>query len=185
MTNPVHLLVTPRKPLAIAKLMQCLMRFGLIGLGRIGRGLAHQALEKGHQVVGYDTRLERIQMLGQQDLEPAPSLKELVRTLISPRLILIYVPHGEPTEQTITALKGHLQPGDIVADGGNSYWQDSVRRYEELRSKGIAFLDVGTSGGTEGARHGACFMVGGEAERRLREPHRYCMISPSPRACSM
>jgi 6-phosphogluconate dehydrogenase len=94
------------------------------------------------------------------------------------------VPHGEPTDQIITSLKDRLQKGDLVADGGNSHWKDSVRHYEELRSKGIAFLDVGTSGGTEGARHGACFMVGGEPQRRSREPRHCYVISPSLRAYS-
>jgi 6-phosphogluconate dehydrogenase len=140
------------------------MKFGLIGLGRIGGGLARQAMEKGHQVVGYDSHPESIQRLAQEGLEPAPSLDELIRKLDAPRLILIYVPHGEPTDEVIAALKGRLQKGDLVADGGNSHWQDSVRRYEELRVQGIAFLDIGTSGGLEGAQHGACFMVGGDAE---------------------
>jgi 6-phosphogluconate dehydrogenase len=134
----------------------------------LGRGLARQAMKKGHRVVGYDSLPESVQLLAQEGLEPALSLEELVRKLNAPRLILIYVPHGEPTDQIITSLKGRLQKGDLVADGGNSHWKDSVRHYEELRSKGIAFLDVGTSGGTEGARHGACFMVGGEPEAFAR-----------------
>jgi 6-phosphogluconate dehydrogenase len=138
------------------------MKFGLIGLGRIGGGLARQAMEKGHQVVGYDSHPEYMQRLAQEGLEPALSLEELIRKLDAPRLILIYVPHGEPTDEIIAALKGRLQKGDLVADGGNSHWHDSVRRYEELRAQGIAFLDIGTSGGLEGAQQGACFMVGGE-----------------------
>jgi 6-phosphogluconate dehydrogenase len=125
-------------------------------------------MKKGHRVVGYDSLPESVQLLAQEGLEPALSLEELVRKLNAPRLILIYVPHGEPTDQIITSLKGRLQKGDLVADGGSSHWKDSVRHYEELRSKGIAFLDVGTSGGTEGARHGACFMVGGEPEAFAR-----------------
>lgn len=98
-----------------------------------------------------------------QGLEPAFSLAELGRKLEAPGPLWLYVPHGKPTDQTIAELEGHLQQGDLIAEGGNSHWQDSVRHYEALRAQGIAFLDAGTSGDLEGARHGACFMVGGEA----------------------
>lgn len=139
------------------------MKFGIIGLGRIGGSLALQAMEKGHQVVGYNRSPQATRKLAEDGLEPAFALDDLVRELDSPRIILIFVPDGEPTDQVISELKGRLQEGDVAADGGNSHWKDSVRHYEELKARGIRFLDVGTSGGVEGARRGACFMVGGDA----------------------
>lgn len=140
------------------------MKFGVIGLGRIGGSLALQALEKGHEVVGYNRSPEPTQKLAKEGLEPAFALDDLVCGLDAPRIILIYVPHGGPTDQVITELKGPLEEGDVVADGGNSHWKDSVRHHEELKAHGIEFLDVGTSGGIEGARRGASFMVGGNRE---------------------
>jgi 6-phosphogluconate dehydrogenase len=139
------------------------MKFGIIGLGRMGGDLALQALEKGHQVVGYDRSPDHVGTLAEQGLEPAFSLDELVRRLDPPRRVFLYVPHGALTDQALQELRGLLQRGDVAADGGNSHWKDSIRHYQEFRESGIAFLDVGTSGGVEGARQGACFMVGGEA----------------------
>jgi 6-phosphogluconate dehydrogenase len=141
-----------------------MMNVGIVGLGRMGGNLARLAMEKGHRVAGYNQDPRRTQDLAKEGLEPALSLGELVRNLEPPRLVLIYVPHGRPTDATVTELKGLLQPGDVVADGGNSHWKDSVRHYDELKASGVAFLDVGTSGGVEGARTGACFMVGGDAD---------------------
>jgi 6-phosphogluconate dehydrogenase len=86
----------------------------------------------------------------------------LVRDLPAPRVVLLYVPHGDPTEQVCAELLGLLETGDIVADGGNSHWDDSRRRAARFAERGIHFLDVGTSGGIQGAREGACFMVGGD-----------------------
>jgi 6-phosphogluconate dehydrogenase len=140
------------------------MRFGIIGLGRMGGGLARQAIEKGHQVVGYNRRPEATRTLLADGMDPAFSLDELVGKLEPPRVLLIYVPHGDATNTTVAELQGLLQGGDIVCDGGNSHWKDSVRRYDELKPARIAFLDVGTSGGVEGARRGACFMVGGDKD---------------------
>ena len=147
------------------------MDVGIVGLGRMGGNLARLAMEKGHRVVGYNQDTQRTQELAKEGLDPTLSLGELVRKLEPPRRILIYVPHGTPTEDTIMELKGLLQRGDVVADGGNSHWQDSVRHHEELKASGLAFLDVGTSGGIDGARTGACFMVGGDADA-------FAMIEP-------
>ena len=97
-------------------------------------------------------------------LEPAVSLEELVARLESPRILLLYVPHGEPTESVCRELRPLLAKGDIVADGGNSHWEDSKRRHALFAEAGVGFLDVGTSGGVEGARHGACFMAGGDQD---------------------
>ena len=126
--------------------------------------MALNALEKGHHVVGYNRSPENTRALAKEGLDPAFSLGELGRKLDPPRLILIYVPHGQPTHETVTELKALLLPSDVVADGGNSHWKDSARHYDDLAASGIAFLDVGTSGGVEGARRGACFMIGGDKE---------------------
>jgi 6-phosphogluconate dehydrogenase len=120
-------------------------------------------MEKGHRVAGYNKKPARTQELSKDGLDAAFSLPELVEKLEPPRTLILYVPHGAPTETTISDLKTLLQPGDVVADGGNSHWKDSIRHDEALKTRGISFLDVGTSGGVAGARHGACFMVGGDA----------------------
>lgn len=137
------------------------MRFGIVGLGRMGANIARHAMETGHQVVGFDpSEAARMELAG-EGVEPAGSLEELVRALAQPRVIFLYVPHGEITERVATDLLGLLGEGDILVDGGNSHWLDSQRRHATFAEKGIRFVDMGTSGGIEGARTGACFMVGG------------------------
>jgi 6-phosphogluconate dehydrogenase len=137
------------------------MRFGIVGLGRMGANIARHATEKGHQVVGFDpSEATRTQLAG-EGLEPAASLEELVGDLAQPRVILLYVPHGAITDRVTTDLLGLLAEGDVLVDGGNSHWMDSARRHATFAEKGIRFVDMGTSGGIEGARTGACFMVGG------------------------
>lgn len=137
------------------------MQLGIIGLGRIGGGLALQALEKGIQVVGYDPALDPA--LVQSGLQPAESLSDLVAQLESPRKILLYIHAGAMVDETLAALAPHLSPQDIVADGGNSYWKNSKDRAEKYKDQ-FHFVDLGTSGGVTGARNGACFMVGGDPE---------------------
>ena len=139
------------------------MKFGIVGLGRMGGNLALQAIEKGHEVVGFSKSGEK-QELVDAGVSFAGSLAGLVDTLEAPRVVFVYVPAGEPTEETVGELGEHLKPGDVVVEAGNSHWEDSKRRYASLRELGIHFLDCGTSGGVGGARHGACFMVGGEEE---------------------
>lgn len=139
------------------------MRFGVVGLGRMGANLALHAIEKGHAVVGYDPNEETVRALAKEGIEPAASLAELASKLPPPRIVMIYVPHGDPTESVCQALQPLLAAGDTVADGGNSHWADSKRRHGFFAEAGIRFLDIGTSGGVSGARHGACFMAGGEA----------------------
>lgn len=139
------------------------MKFGIVGLGRMGGNLALQAIEKGHEVLGYSKSGEK-QELADAGVSFAGSLVELTENLPAPRVVFVYVPAGEPTEGTVSELGEHLRPGDVVVEAGNSHWEDSKRRYASLRELGIHFLDCGTSGGVGGARHGACFMVGGDAE---------------------
>jgi len=140
------------------------MKFGIVGLGRMGANLARHAIEKGHQVVGYNRSQDVTKEMAREGLEAAMSIEELASKLSAPRIVLIYVLHGAPTESVCQALRSVLSAGDIVADGGNSHWSDSQRRHAFFAEAGIRFLDIGTSGGVSGARHGACFMVGGERD---------------------
>jgi 6-phosphogluconate dehydrogenase len=133
------------------------MRFGLVGLGKMGSNLGEHAKETGHEPIGYDPHAP-----SGLPFATVASLEELVKTLEPPRLIWSYVPHGAPTESVVARLAELLAAGDLLIDGGNSHWQDSQRHYQRLKQQAIGFLDVGTSGGIEGARHGACFMVGGD-----------------------
>src|SRR5688500_7199065 len=136
---------------------------GVIGLGRIGGGLAHQALEKGMKVVGA-SRSGAPKDLVAAGLTEIKDFKAFREKLAAPRAVFLYVPAGPPVDKILEQLEKALEPGDVVADGGNSYWGDSIRRHARLRGHGLHFVDVGTSGGLEGARHGACFMAGGERD---------------------
>ena len=136
--------------------------FAIVGLGKMGSNLARQALEKGIRVTG-QTMGEPPSDLLVQGMNSIASLQELRTALSPPRAVLLYIPAGPAVDGVLEELCGILEPGDVVGDGGNSYWGDSIRRHARLRDHGIALVDVGTSGGVDGARHGACFMVGGEA----------------------
>ncbi|MFT2010873.1 phosphogluconate dehydrogenase (NAD(+)-dependent, decarboxylating) [Pontibacter sp. 13R65] len=136
---------------------------GVIGLGRMGGNLALQALDRGYQVVGYDRAGATNDLLA-AGLQNCLSFQELKDCLPSPRIVFIYVIAGPIVEAIIQEAAEVFDPGDIILDGGNSYWGDSLRRYRMLKERGIQFIDCGTSGGVEGARNGACFMVGGEPE---------------------
>ena len=131
------------------------MKLGMIGLGRMGAGLSERLRSGGHEVVGFDRDPE---------LSDVDSLAELVKRLPAPRVGWMMVPAGEPTEDTVKALADLLDAGDIVVDGGNSNYRDSIRRAGELSERGIEFLDAGTSGGIWGLELGFCLMVGGSAE---------------------
>src|SRR5947209_1210344 len=137
--------------------------FGIVGLGKMGGNLARQALAKKLAIAGF-TQSEPAPDLTLAGLVATKTLADLAAALHHPRIILLYIPAGPAVDKTLDELSAILDAGDIVADGGNSYWGDSIRRHARLRQKGIHFVDVGTSGGLEGARHGACFMVGGERE---------------------
>jgi 6-phosphogluconate dehydrogenase len=143
---------------------------GIIGLGRMGGNLALQAIEKGLRVVGF-TIGGVPQSLLTAGVAPADSLAALAAQLRHPRKIFLYIPSGEAVDQLIDELTPHLAAGDIIADGGNSYWGDSINRFKKAQPIGIHFVDLGTSGGLLGARNGACFMAGGEhAAVQLLEP---------------
>jgi 6-phosphogluconate dehydrogenase len=136
---------------------------GIVGLGKMGADLAKNALAKGFEVAGTDTHAISDD-LTKAGLKAAKDLKQLVALLTPPRFVMLYVPAGPPVDAVLAQLEDLLQSGDIIADGGNSYWGDSIRRHARLKQKGIHFIDAGTSGGPEGALDGACFMLGGEAQ---------------------
>jgi 6-phosphogluconate dehydrogenase len=137
--------------------------FGIVGLGKMGAGLAANALGKGFGVVGLDSHAVP-EDLTRAGLQAATDIEQLAALLPRPRFVMLYVPAGPPVDTLIAQLSAVLAAGDIVADGGNSYWGDSIRRHARLKDKGIHFIDAGTSGGPSGARDGACFMVGGDPE---------------------
>ena len=141
--------------------------FGVVGLGRIGGGLAVQAIEKGYRVVGY-ARHGVPDDLKKAGVQGITALADFRASLSRPRAVFLYVPAGPPVDSVLDELLPHLDSWDVVVDGGNSYWGDSIRRFERLRKREIHFVDLGTSGGVTGARHGACFMAGGEKQALAR-----------------
>jgi 6-phosphogluconate dehydrogenase len=138
------------------------MRIGMIGLGRMGGNMAARLLKGGHEVVVYDPSAEQVRRAAEKGALPSDSLEHLARLLPSPRVLWLMVPSGDITEQTIQHLSKVAESGDIVIDGGNSNYKDTVRRARSLREIGIHFLDCGTSGGVWGGERGYCLMVGGD-----------------------
>lgn len=140
------------------------MKIGLIGLGRMGYNLALNLRDKKHEVVVYNRTLEKVKEAEANGLIGAYSLEELVSKLEKPRIIWIMVPAGNPVDEMIDSLLPLLDKEDIIIDGGNSKYKDTLKRYDYLKEKGFNFVDVGTSGGISGARNGACMMIGAEDE---------------------
>lgn len=135
---------------------------GIVGLGTIGGNLARQALEEGVEVVGKD--VEARPQLREAGATLVDSYEEMTAALSTPRVIYLSLPAGGIVDEELEKLLPHLEPGDVVADGGNSFWLDSMAREERLWEEDVYFLDAGTSGGVQGAREGAAFMVGGREE---------------------
>ena len=137
------------------------MEIGIIGLGKMGLNLALNLADHGHKVVGYDNFAE----FEEDSFKRVSSIEELVNSLQAPRTIWLMVPAGDITETVIGELLPLLQKGDTLIDGGNSNYKDTVRRAAMLQEQGLYYFDCGTSGGTEGARHGICSMIGGDEEK--------------------
>jgi 6-phosphogluconate dehydrogenase len=156
------------------------MELGMIGLGRMGGSMVERLLKGGHRVLVYDPRPEAVQASAQQGASPTTSLIELVDELATPRVIWVMVPAGVATESTVNALAKALSPGDVIIDGGNSYYKDSAQRAATLKKQDILFLDAGTSGGVWGLTQGYSLMVGGdEAAFRRLEPI-FQTLAPAP-----
>ncbi len=139
------------------------MQLGMIGLGRMGASMALRLLKGGHQCVVFDTAPKAVDELAQKKAVGSSSLEDLITKLDKPRAIWLMVP-AAAVDQTIAELVPRLGPGDILIDGGNSYYVDDIRRAKELAAKSIHYVDVGTSGGVWGLERGYCMMIGGEAE---------------------
>jgi 6-phosphogluconate dehydrogenase len=141
------------------------MQLGMIGLGRMGANMAQRLIRRGHTIVGYVRHAETVEALLKEGAitEGAPSLPDLVSKLSAPRAIWLMVPAAS-VDATLETILPHLAPGDIVIDGGNSYYHDDIRRAAELKPKGIHYVDCGTSGGVWGLERGYCLMIGGEEE---------------------
>ncbi len=140
------------------------MELGFIGLGRMGANMVRRLVRDGHRVVAYNRTAEKTREIMTEGAEGAFSLEELVGKLKAPRIIWIMVPAGQPVDDQIAALEPFISKGDILIDGGNSYYKDSIRRGQEVTAKGYHFMDVGTSGGIWGLKVGYCLMIGGEQE---------------------
>jgi 6-phosphogluconate dehydrogenase len=145
------------------------MQMGMIGLGRMGAGMVRRLMGDGHACVVHDLDPKQVKALEAEGATGVDSLEALCRQLDPPRAVWIMLPAGAVTEETVTALRGVLEEGDVIIDGGNSYFKDDVRRAVALREKGLHYVDVGTSGGVWGLERGYCLMIGGETEtvRRL------------------
>jgi 6-phosphogluconate dehydrogenase len=137
------------------------MQLGLVGLGRMGANMARRLMKAGHTCVVSDLNAEAVAAMARDGATGAGSLDALVAALEPPRAVWVMVPAGDPTEKTVTALGALLSPGDIVIDGGNSWFKDDVRRAAILAERGLLYVDAGTSGGVWGAERGYCLMVGG------------------------
>jgi len=140
------------------------MRIGMVGLGKMGANMARRLMKAGHECVVTDLSPDAVTAMERDGATGAESLQALVGALSAPRVVWVMVPAGAPTEQTVASLGALLSPGDIVIDGGNSWFKDDVRRGTALGARGIHFIDAGTSGGVWGADRGYCLMVGGAVD---------------------
>ncbi len=164
------------------------MQLGMVGLGRMGLNMAVRLLRRGHEVVGTARGTDAFPALEKAGGKAFPDLAGLVRALATPRTVWVMVPAGAPTQAVLDELRQSLQPGDLVVDGGNSRYTDSVARAQAFAAREIGFVDAGTSGGVWGLENGYCMMVGGTADdiarltpvlRDLAPPDGYLHTGPA------
>lgn len=154
------------------------MKLAMIGLGRMGANMARRLMRDGHEVVAFDLDPQAVARVAEAGASAAASLEEVVEMLAPPRVLWVMVPSGGPTEHVVQSLGELCGEGDLVVDGGNSFFKDDVRRAKVLSGRGVLYADAGTSGGVWGFERGYCLMVGGRPEAfRLLEP---ALISLAP-----
>lgn len=154
------------------------MEIGIVGLGRMGANMGRRLLRDDHRVVGFDIDETNVRRASEDGIEPAGSLEELAGRLEPARAVWVMVPHGEPTRQTVGSLIDLLEPDDIVVDGGNSRWSDSVALAERCEDAGLRFLDAGVSGGVWGLEEGYCMMIGGPRDAFERVEPAFRSLAP-------
>jgi 6-phosphogluconate dehydrogenase len=154
------------------------MQLGMVGLGRMGAGIVRRLMKDGHRCVGYDVFPDAVKALEADGADGASSLAEFAAKLEKPRAVWVMVPAGEITDKTIHDVAAVLEKGDVIIDGGNSYYHDDIRHAAELRERGIHHVDVGTSGGVWGFERGFCLMIGGEDEVVERLSPLFASIAP-------
>ncbi len=137
------------------------MQLGMIGLGRMGANMVRRLMKGGHQCVVFDLNPDNVKQVAGEGAAGASSVEDFLGKMAKPRAVWVMVPAGDPTEQTVMGLAQKMDKGDIIIDGGNSYFKDDVRRAKALKEKGVQYLDVGTSGGVWGVERGYCMMIGG------------------------
>jgi 6-phosphogluconate dehydrogenase len=138
------------------------MQIGIVGLGKMGMNMARRLIQGNHNVVVYNRTLEKVKLMEKEGAQPSSSIGDLVQKLKPPRIVLIMLPAGKVVEEHIGKVATYLSEGDILIEGGNSYYKDDIRRAEELKSLGIHYMDAGISGGIWGLQVGYCTMIGGK-----------------------
>jgi 6-phosphogluconate dehydrogenase len=156
------------------------MQLAMVGLGRMGGNIVRRLMAGGHACVVYDRDPKAVKALAKDGATPAKDLKGLVQALKAPRTVWVMLPAGAPTDATVAELGGLLERGDTIIDGGNSFYKDDIRRAKTLAAKGVAYVDVGTSGGVWGLTRGYCMMVGGEAKAVKRLDPILKTLAPGP-----
>ncbi|WP_045757827.1 phosphogluconate dehydrogenase (NAD(+)-dependent, decarboxylating) [Xanthomonas albilineans] len=155
------------------------MELGLVGLGRMGANMAERLVRGGHRVVGFDLGEAARSAAQQRAVETVDTMAALIAALPAPRAIWLMVPAGRVVDETLAVLLPLLQKGDVIVDGGNSYYKDSMRRAEAVAAHGIAYVDCGTSGGVWGLREGYSLMIGGDAEAVQRLHPVFATLAPA------
>ncbi len=158
------------------------MQIGMVGLGRMGGNMARRLMRGGHEVVAFATDASAVRQIAGEGATGTTTLDDFVAKLRSPRTAWLMVPAGAATEQVVTDLAARMQRGDILVDGGNSFYKDDVRRMQMLRPKGIQYVDAGTSGGIWGLERGYCLMIGGERDAVQRLDPIFRTLAPGPGA---
>jgi 6-phosphogluconate dehydrogenase len=156
------------------------MQLAMVGLGRMGANLSRRLMRAGHACVVYDSDAAAVQRLVAEGATGVAGLEALVAALTPPRTVWVMLPHGEPTEQAVSALGALLDAGDAVIDGGNTHYPDDARRARTLAARGVDYLDIGTSGGVWGLERGYCLMIGGPDAAVQRLQPIFDALSPGP-----